>query len=140
MSGVPKDDSGRPDLAAWRTQRRRKTDHILEEDHRDVKRFFALDRAAYEDGALDGKTKHLLGLVASTVLRCDECILFHADGAVQSGWSRAEILDAFNVALVVGGSITIPHVRSAWDVVDDLFDEAAQRENAKKPRAPIEEA
>jgi AhpD family alkylhydroperoxidase len=128
------------DLHAFRAERTRKTDNLLKEDHRDLKRFFALDSAAYRDtpGALDGKTKELLGLVASTVLRCNDCIAYHADQCVQVGWSREELLDALNVALVVGGSITIPHIRTVWEVVDQLFDEAAEK--GKKPKAPIQEA
>ena len=113
----------RVDLHGFRADRQRKTDNLLKEDHRDLKRFFALDSAAYRDGALDGKTKELLGLVASTVLRCNDCIAYHCDQAVQVGWSREEILDALNVALVVGGSITIPHIRTVWEVVDQLFEE-----------------
>ncbi len=117
------------DLHEFRETRQRKTDNLLKEDHRDLKRFFALDSAAYRDGALDGKTKELLGLVASTVLRCNDCIAYHCDQAVEAGWERDEILDALNVALVVGGSITIPHIRTVWEVVDQLFEEKAQ--NAK---------
>lgn len=113
----------RMDLHEFRAERQRKTDHLLKEDHRDMKRFFALDSAAYRDGALDGKTKELLGLVASTVLRCNDCIAYHCDQCVQAGWSREELLDALNVALVVGGSITIPHIRTVWEVVDQLFEE-----------------
>lgn len=115
------------DLHEFRQERDRKTQNLLKEDHRDLKRFFALDSAAYRDGALDAKTKELLGLVASTVLRCDECITYHADQCVQAGWSRDEILDGLNVALVVGGSITIPHVRTVWEVVDRLFDERQEK-------------
>lgn len=120
----------RMDLHTFRAERQRKTDNLLAEDHRDLKRFFALDSAAYRDGALDGKTKELLGLVASTVLRCNDCIAYHCDQAVQAGWSREEILDALNVALVVGGSITIPHIRTVWEVVDQLFDEKAAKEKS----------
>lgn len=115
------------DLHDFRTRRQRQTDHLLEEDHRDLKRFFALDSAAYRDGALDGRTKELLGLVASTVLRCNDCIAYHCDQAVAAGWSREEILDALNVALVVGGSITIPHIRTVWEVMDQLFEEQAAK-------------
>ncbi len=118
------------ELAEFRAERQRKTDNLLKEDHRDLKRFFALDSAAYRDGALDGKTKELLGLVASTVLRCNDCIAYHCDQAVQVGWTREEILDALNVALVVGGSITIPHIRTVWEVVDELFEEKAAKEGA----------
>ena len=89
-------------------------DEILNCGHVGVKRFFALDHQAYESGALDTKTKELLGLVASTVLRCDDCITYHLVRAGELGWTRAEVIDALNVALVVGGSITIPHVRRAF--------------------------
>lgn len=115
------------DLHEFRSSRRRKTDNLLKEDHRDLKRFFALDSAAYRDltaqGGLDEKTKELLGLVASTVLRCNDCIAYHCDQCVAVGWKKAELLDALNVALVVGGSITIPHIRTVWEVVEQLYEE-----------------
>ena len=101
-------------------------------DHLGIKRFFALDTQAYEDGALDKRTKELMGLVASTVLRCDDCITYHIKQCVQVGITRAEFLDAFNVALVVGGSITIPHLRRAIDRVDQLL-EGQDAESASKP-------
>jgi len=82
--------------------------------HLGMKRFFALDHQTYGAGALDVKTKELLGLVASTVLRCDDCVSYHLVRAAETGWTRAEVIDALNVALVVGGSITIPHVRRAF--------------------------
>ena len=115
------------DLHEFRSSRKRKTDNLLKEDHRDLKRFFALDSAAYRDaskeGGLDEKTKELLGLVASTVLRCNDCIAYHCDRCVEVGWKKAELLDALNVALVVGGSITIPHIRTVWEVVEQLYGE-----------------
>lgn len=89
-------------------------DEILGCGHLGIKRFFALDHQAYELGPLDTKTKELLGLVASTVLRCDDCITYHLVRCGEVGWRRAEVIDALNVALVVGGSITIPHVRRAF--------------------------
>ncbi len=89
-------------------------EEILGCGHLGIKRFFALDHQAYEEGALDTKTKELLGLVASTVLRCDDCISYHLVRAGEVGWKRGEVIDALNVALVVGGSITIPHVRRAF--------------------------
>ena len=99
---------------------------LLGSDHLGIKRFFALDTQAYEDGALDKRTKELMGLVASTVLRCDDCITYHIKQCVEIGINRAEFLDAFNVALVVGGSITIPHLRRAIERVDQLLE---SREN-----------
>lgn len=91
---------------------------ILASNHLGIKRFFALDSRAYEKGALDTKTKELLGLVASTVLRCNDCITYHVIRCVQEGASEAEFFEALNVALIVGGSITIPHIRRAVDVLD----------------------
>jgi ribonuclease HI len=89
-------------------------EEILNCGHLGMKRAFALDHQAYEPGALDTKTKELLGLVASTVLRCDDCITYHLVRAGELGWTRTEVIDALNVALVVGGSITVPHVRRAF--------------------------
>lgn len=94
---------------------------LLGSNHLGIKRFFALDTQAYEDGALDKRTKELLGLVASVVLRCDDCITYHIKQSVDAGVTRPEFLDAFNVALVVGGSITIPHLRRAVDRLDQVF-------------------
>ena len=89
-------------------------EEILACGHRGIKRFFALDHQAYEPGPLGTKTKELLGLVASVVLRCDDCITYHLVRSAEEGWRRDEVIDALNVALVVGGSITIPHVRRAF--------------------------
>src|SRR5881396_1618214 len=97
---------------------------LLGSGHLGVKRFFALDTQAYEDGALDKKTKELMGLTASIVLRCDDCITYHIKQCAGAGVTREEFLDAFNVALVVGGSITIPHLRSAIERVDEVLQES----------------
>lgn len=103
--------------------RKEMNERILDSDHLGIKRFFALDHQAYEGGALDSKTKELLGLVASLVLRCDDCITYHVLQCAEQGVSRDEFLDTFNVALVVGGSITIPHLRRAFERVDDVLGE-----------------
>ena len=97
-------------------------ERLLGSGHLGIKRFFALDTQAYEQGALDKKTKELMGLVASAVLRCDDCVTYHIKQCVELGVTRAEFLDAFNVALVVGGSITIPHLRRAVDRLDQLLE------------------
>ncbi len=76
-------------------------------------RFFNLDTRAYEPGALDGRTKEMLGLVASLVLRCDDCITYHVLQCVDAGVSDAEMHEVFSIGLVVGGSIVIPHLRRA---------------------------
>lgn len=91
---------------------------ILDIDHLGIKRFFNLDSKAYENGALDTKTKELLGLVASMVLRCNDCIDYHIITCVDAGWADEELFDAFNVGLVVGGSIVIPHLRHAVESLD----------------------
>jgi AhpD family alkylhydroperoxidase len=95
---------------------------LLGSNHLGIKRFFALDTQAYEDGALDKRTKELMGLVASAVLRCDDCITYHIKQCAAIGVNREEFLDAFNVALVVGGSIMIPHLRRAIERVDQLLE------------------
>jgi AhpD family alkylhydroperoxidase len=94
---------------------------ILRSDHLGIKRFFALDHQAYQSGALDSKTKELLGLVASLVLRCDDCITYHVIQCAEQGVTREEFLDTFNVALVVGGSIVIPHLRRAFDRMEEVL-------------------
>lgn len=93
---------------------------ILERGNLGIKRFFALDEQAYQPGALDGKTKELLGLTASMVLRCDDCVSYHLIQAREKGAGSEEILEAFHVALVVGGSIVIPHLRRAIDFLEEL--------------------
>lgn len=110
------DDGNR--IEAFRARRQRHNERIFDIDHLGIKRFFRLDSAAYEQGALDPKTKELLGLVASAVLRCNDCIDYHLDQCVEAGWSDAELYDALNVALIVGGSIVIPHLRHAVESID----------------------
>jgi len=84
-----------------------------------TKRFFGLDGRTYEDGSLSARTKELLGLVASMVLRCDDCIAYHVDQCVKAGVSDEELWETFDVALIVGGSIVIPHLRRAVDFLDE---------------------
>lgn len=98
--------------------RKRMNEKIAQIDHLGIKRFFNLDTQAYADGVLDAKTKELLGLVASMVLRCNDCIDYHIIQCIDAGWSDAELHEAFNVALIVGGSIVIPHLRHAVESVE----------------------
>jgi AhpD family alkylhydroperoxidase len=100
--------------------RRRMNERILSEDNQVVRRFFALDTQTYKDGALSGKTKEMLGLVASMVLRCDDCISYHVAECRNAGVTRDEFFEIFSVGLVVGGSIVIPHLRRAVDFLDQL--------------------
>jgi AhpD family alkylhydroperoxidase len=107
-------------LEQFRSYRERMNTRIFGAGHLGINRFFNLDGAAYNDGALSGKTKELLGLVASAVLRCNDCIDYHLIQCVEAGYTDEELLDALNVALVVGGSIVIPHLRHAVDTIDML--------------------
>lgn len=100
--------------------RSRMNDKILAQDNKVLKRFFSLDNQAYQDGALPEKTKELLGLVASMVLRCDDCIKYHLETCFKLGVTTDEIYEVFSVANLVGGSICIPHTRRAVEFWDEL--------------------
>lgn len=108
------------DLDAFIRQRQALNDKILASDHLGIKRFMNLDERAYDDGALDRRTKELLGLVASLVLRCNDCIDYHLLQAVKQGVSDEELHEVFHVGLVVGGSIVIPHVRHAFEALEEM--------------------
>ena len=109
-------------LAEFQAERLQANDRILKDgDNRVVKRFFRLDGEAYEDGALPAKTKELLGLVASLVLRCDDCITYHVIQCIKQGVTVAEFEEAFSIALIVGGSIVIPHLRRAYARMDEVL-------------------
>ncbi|MCR4396223.1 MAG: carboxymuconolactone decarboxylase family protein [Candidatus Saccharicenans sp.] len=97
---------------------------ILEQGTLEIKRFFNLDEQTYQAGALDEKTKELLGLVASMVLRCDDCISYHIIQALDKGASQEELFETFAVALIVGGSIVIPHLRRAVALLEEIKDRA----------------
>lgn len=99
--------------------RTKMNERILAADHRAVKRFFSVDTLTYETGTLDRKTKEMLGLSASMVLRCDDCITYHLLQCKELGVSDAELYDVFSVSLVVGGSIVIPHLRRAVAVLEE---------------------
>ena len=117
-------------VAEFTEFRQRMNERILGHDNQVVRRFFALDTQTYKDGALDPKTKELLGLVASMVLRCDDCISYHIAQCKEAGVNRDEFFEAFSVALVVGGSIVIPHLRRAVDFLDRLEGEGAHAPDA----------
>lgn len=117
MNGGGSDDDR---VRAFTEFRQRLNERILDQDNQVVRRFFALDTQTYKPGALDIKTKEMLGLVASLVLRCDDCIGYHVAQCRQAGASREELFEVFSVGLVVGGSIVIPHLRRAVDFLDRL--------------------
>jgi len=99
--------------------RQKMNDRILETDNLVIKRFFNLDTNAYQEGALPVKTKELMGLVASMVLRCDDCVSYHVIRCKELGVTNKELFDIFSVALTVGGSIVIPHMRRAVAFLDE---------------------
>jgi len=107
-------------LEAFRKYRERMNQAILDSDNLDLKRFFALDSSVYREGALDTKTKEIIGLAASTVLRCNDCILYHLIRCEEEGVSDDELHEALSIALVVGGSITIPHIRYAFEMIESI--------------------
>jgi AhpD family alkylhydroperoxidase len=107
-------------LAEFRHFREKMNAAILSVDNLVIKRFFALDTQTYRPGALDAKSKELLGLVSSIVLRCDDCITYHLIRCREEGATDEELFETFSVALVVGGSIVIPHLRRAVARLDEL--------------------
>lgn len=117
------------DLEEFRRYRERMNARILSSSNLGIKRFFALDSRAYEKGVLDVKTKELMGLVASTVLRCNDCIAYHVIRCVQEGVTDEELFEALNVALIIGGSITIPHLRRAVEILD----QCREKQNKARP-------
>jgi AhpD family alkylhydroperoxidase len=110
-------------LENFRKNREVMNEKIMELDHLGIKRFFNLDHNTYQDGALPAQTKELLGLVASAVLRCNDCIDYHLEQCAKNGSCKEEIIDALNVALVVGGSIVIPHLRHSVSTIQALEQE-----------------
>lgn len=121
VDSMPPESVGEADrIAEFSAFRKRMNERILAEPNQVVRRFFSLDTQTYQAGALDVKTKELLGLVASLVLRCDDCISYHLAQCREAGVDRDEMFEAFSVGLVVGGSIVIPHLRRAVDFLDQL--------------------
>jgi AhpD family alkylhydroperoxidase len=114
--------------------RSRMNDLILGAGNLTINRFFALDQRAYEPGVLGTRTKEMLGLVASLVLRCDDCVTYHVVRCHEEGVSREEFLEIFSVGLVVGGSIVIPHLRRAMGRLEEL--EGATPSPARSAASP----
>ena len=100
--------------------RQKMNDKILGDNNKIIKRIFNLDTNAFTAGALDVKTKELLGLVASTVLRCDDCIKYHLETSHKEGLSKEEVMEALSIATLVGGTIVIPHLRRAYEFWEAL--------------------
>ena len=100
--------------------RSKMNDKILADNNRVIKRIFNLDTNAYAEGVLDVKTKELLGLVASAVLRCDDCVKYHLETSHKLGLKKEEVVEALSIATLVGGTIVIPHLRRAYEFWDAL--------------------
>ena len=128
MEIVSHDHEQSGSLEEFRKFRERMNGEILGENNLVINRFFALDTRTYEAGALDVKTKELLGLVASLVLRCDDCVTYHLVRCAEEKVSREEMFESLSVGLVVGGSIVIPHLRRAVDRWNQL-----ETKNRKDP-------
>ncbi len=103
--------------------RSKMNEKLAADNNKIVKRIFNLDTNAYAEGALDVKTKELLGLVASTVLRCDDCIKYHLETSYKEGISKEQMMEAMGIATLVGGTIVIPHLRRAYEFWEALEDE-----------------
>jgi len=104
----------------FNTYRSKMNERILGDDQKLIKRIFNLDTNAFADGALDVKTKELLGLVAFAVLRCDDCVRYHIEGASNAGANPEEIKETLGIATLIGGTIVIPHLRRAYEYLDAL--------------------
>ena len=104
----------------FNSYRAKMNDKILSENNKVLKRIFNLDTNAFSEGALDKKTKELLGLVASMVLRCDDCVKYHLESSHKAGLSKAEVVEALSIATLIGGTIVIPHLRRAYEFWDAL--------------------
>ena len=100
--------------------RSKMNEKLLADNNKVIKRIFNVDTNAYLEGALDVKTKELLGLVASAVLRCDDCIKYHLGKSFEAGVGRKEVFEVFSIAMVIGGSIVIPHLRRAVEYWEEL--------------------
>ncbi len=103
--------------------RQKMNEALLATGNKIIQRVFSLDTLTYRDGALPARTKELLGLVASLVLRCDDCVRYHLEQCHAAGYSKDEIIEACSVGLVVGGTIVIPHLRRAMAVIEELYSE-----------------
>ncbi len=110
-----------PDIVSeFNEYRSKMNDKILSDNNKIIKRIFNLDTNTYTEGALDVKTKELLGLVASTVLRCDDCIKYHLETSYKLGLTKDQVVEALSIATLVGGTIVIPHLRRAYEFWDAL--------------------
>jgi AhpD family alkylhydroperoxidase len=113
-----------PLVQEFHSYRSKMNDKLINESDLNLKRFFHLDTETYKAGALDVKTKEMLGLVASMVLRCDDCIKYHLWKCYEQGLKKEELNEIFTIANIVGGSIVIPHTRRALEFWEALHSES----------------
>jgi AhpD family alkylhydroperoxidase len=107
-------------IEEFNAYRQKMNDKLLSQDNKVIKRIFNLDTNAYKDGHLDLKTKELLGLVASMVLRCDDCVKYHLENCFKAGVTKEEMMETLSIATLVGGTIVIPHLRRAYEFWEEL--------------------
>lgn len=107
-------------VAAFNAYRQKMNEKILNDNNKVIKRIFNLDTNAYTEGALDVKTKELLGLVASMVLRCDDCVQYHLETCHKEGITKEQVMESLSIATLVGGTIVIPHLRRAYEFWEEL--------------------
>lgn len=107
-------------IEEFNAYRSKMNDKLLADNNKIVKRIFNLDTNAFAAGALDVKTKELLGLVASTVLRCDDCVKYHLESSYKEGVTKEEVMETLGIATLVGGTIVIPHLRRAYEYWEEL--------------------
>lgn len=108
-------------IEEFNNYRSQMNEKIMASDNKVIKRFFNLDTNTYTEGAVDVKTKEMIGLACSMVLRCDDCIKYHLGKSYEAGMSREEVFEVFSIATIIGGSIVIPHLRRAveyWDLLE----------------------
>ncbi len=107
-------------IEEFNAYRSKMNDKLLADNNKIIKRIFNLDTNAYAEGALDVKTKELLGLVASAVLRCDDCVKYHLESSYKEGASKEEVMETLSIATLVGGTIVVPHLRRAYEYWEEL--------------------
>lgn len=107
-------------ISEFNDYRSKMNDKILNDNNKIIKRIFNLDTNAFTDGALDVKTKELLGLVASAVLRCDDCVKYHLETCFKLGLTKEQVVEALSIATLIGGTVVIPHLRRAYEFWDAL--------------------
>lgn len=111
-------------LEEFNEYRAKMNEKILAEDNKVLKRFFNLDTNAFSEGAVDSKSKEMIGLACSMVLRCDDCVKYHLTKCHEAGLTKEQVFEVFSIATLIGGSIVIPHLRRAVDFFESLDDES----------------